>query len=530
MPVFQRSIVDQAGNVMPLASVEVRDQVTSSLVQLYSNYALSAAIGNPIAADSNGFVRFYVAAGRYQIVATSGALTRTWEDEVLGLDASLIEYGRTAAEIAASVTPTAKQYATEPEYNIKRLGASFANTNAQNKTALQSAITVAAASPGAASLCGVVIVVPPDCHYGRKTSDSSTWPVFSGSTPIIIIDYSQGSSYAGFPTAYDGAQMIVWTYTPQTTAAVTFTGTIASAATSATLTGNWAGITGQWATTFSNGDVRNVTFTNGATTATWATGLSSGATASATYVNPGQHDGNTFWLRGAWAPAMCTSNDMDLAAASTPTRLATDNRRSNYATMVDGIATYQFGQGTHVGGGYTEEELSNLSIQKFSMAGDTLGAYSPFTVQRMTGNISYGGGRNIPGAHHHFERVTSSPSLAITMAESNSANSAITIRNSTGVSVDWDLQNTAGQYQLISAGVGVAMAVQHSTRNVMFGTATDDPTAIVNETSTTKGHLFPSMTTTQRDAISSPSNGLAIYNSTTAKLQIRAGGAWVDLH
>lgn len=38
------------------------------------------------------------------------------------------------------------------------------------------------------------------------------------------------------------------------------------------------------------------------------------------------------------------------------------------------------------------------------------------------------------------------------------------------------------------------------------------------------------ITTTQRNAISSPQNGMIIYNSSTDKFQGRAGGAWVDLH
>lgn len=86
MNVWQRSVVDEAGNVMPLASVEVRDQVTSGLIQLYSDYDGASAIGNPIAADADGFVRFYVAAGRYRIEATSGALTRVWENELVGVE------------------------------------------------------------------------------------------------------------------------------------------------------------------------------------------------------------------------------------------------------------------------------------------------------------------------------------------------------------------------------------------------------------------------------------------------------------
>jgi hypothetical protein len=65
---------------------------------------------------------------------------------------------------------------------------------------------------------------------------------------------------------------------------------------------------------------------------------------------------------------------------------------------------------------------------------------------------------------------------------------------------------------------------------VAIGTASPDGTALLDVSSTTKGFLPPRMTTTQRDAISSPPNGLMLYNSTTDKLQVRAAGAWVDLH
>lgn len=51
--------------------------------------------------------------------------------------------------------------------------------------------------------------------------------------------------------------------------------------------------------------------------------------------------------------------------------------------------------------------------------------------------------------------------------------------------------------------------------------------AIVDIQSTTQGLAVPSMTTTQRDAIPSPRDGLLIYNSTTDALNVRAGGAWL---
>lgn len=42
--------------------------------------------------------------------------------------------------------------------------------------------------------------------------------------------------------------------------------------------------------------------------------------------------------------------------------------------------------------------------------------------------------------------------------------------------------------------------------------------------------VLPTLTTTERNALSSPSNGTLIYNSTTHKVQARANSSWVDLH
>lgn len=60
--------------------------------------------------------------------------------------------------------------------------------------------------------------------------------------------------------------------------------------------------------------------------------------------------------------------------------------------------------------------------------------------------------------------------------------------------------------------------------------AESNGSAALEISSTTRGVLLPRMTTTQRDAISSPADGLLIYNSTNSKFQGRAGGAWVDLN
>jgi hypothetical protein len=65
---------------------------------------------------------------------------------------------------------------------------------------------------------------------------------------------------------------------------------------------------------------------------------------------------------------------------------------------------------------------------------------------------------------------------------------------------------------------------------VGIGVTSPNASAKLEISSTTQGVLFPRMTTTQRDLISTPADGLVIYNTTDNKLQVRAAGAWVDLH
>lgn len=53
--------------------------------------------------------------------------------------------------------------------------------------------------------------------------------------------------------------------------------------------------------------------------------------------------------------------------------------------------------------------------------------------------------------------------------------------------------------------------------------------AALEVTSTTQGFRPPVMTSTQRDAIASPGEGLVIYNSTTHKLNVRGASAWEEI-
>jgi hypothetical protein len=65
-----------------------------------------------------------------------------------------------------------------------------------------------------------------------------------------------------------------------------------------------------------------------------------------------------------------------------------------------------------------------------------------------------------------------------------------------------------------------------STGNVGIGTASPNASAILDVQSTTKGVRMPNMTTTQKNAISSPAAGLMVFDTNLAKLCVYSGAAW----
>jgi hypothetical protein len=78
LPIFQRTIVTQSGDVLPGASVEVRRESDNALVQLYADRAGTVLLANPTTADDDGFVQFFTESSNYRITATSSEGTVVW--------------------------------------------------------------------------------------------------------------------------------------------------------------------------------------------------------------------------------------------------------------------------------------------------------------------------------------------------------------------------------------------------------------------------------------------------------------------
>ncbi len=105
--------------------------------------------------------------------------------------------------------------------------------------------------------------------------------------------------------------------------------------------------------------------------------------------------------------------------------------------------------------------------------------------------------------------------------------------------VGWEFQTTGGvniggAYVLANVGsmhidpysAVNTLVLENTTGAIGMGTASPAASSRLDITSTTKGFLPPRMTTTQKNAISSPAEGLVVYDLTLHKLCVYTGSVW----
>ena len=106
---------------------------------------------------------------------------------------------------------------------------------------------------------------------------------------------------------------------------------------------------------------------------------------------------------------------------------------------------------------------------------------------------------------------------------------AATMRIADGSSVEWggtSLYIAGTSNTLLFATSSSEKMRLDSSGNLGIGTTSPSASAILDAQSTTKGVRMPNMTTTQKNAISSPAAGLMVFDTTLAKLCVYSGSAW----
>ena len=111
---------------------------------------------------------------------------------------------------------------------------------------------------------------------------------------------------------------------------------------------------------------------------------------------------------------------------------------------------------------------------------------------------------------------TNAPAAKFSVSGASSLDGAVTI-NDAGADVDFRVEgDTAANLIFADASLDAVGINQSSIAT----------SAVLDIASTTKGMLIPRVTTTQRDAISSPATGLLVYNTSTAAVNFYNGSSW----
>lgn len=241
---------------------------------------------------------------------------------------------------------------------------------------------------------------------------------------------------------------------------------------------------------------------------------------------------------GDWAPFGAGSGSWSLLgnAGTDPTInfLGTTDLQPVVFKM-DGILAGYLSGGSETNTAFGVGTLANIltltGTQNTSMGFDSL---ADLTTGVSNVAIGYAAGQNITDSSYN-------------VSVGQQANSNAVGNNNTAVGSFALLQGSGGNNVALGYGAGYSnhddnrLYIANSpSNNLIYGrfdtgqvqinadptTPTLDPSAAFDIISTTTGFLEPRMTTTQRDAIASPANGLQIYNITTNQLNYWDGSSW----
>lgn len=187
--------------------------------------------------------------------------------------------------------------------------------------------------------------------------------------------------------------------------------------------------------------------------------------------------------------------------------------------------TFNTGIGSNVMYGATSSTASyNTAVGADVLSYITSGSYNAAVGHRAMQNSTTGGSNVAIGAYagNYYGTSTS-------LTDSNNS---IFIGYYTKSSADSQTNQIVIGYQTVGLGSNTTIIGNSSTTltalygSLITGGTSANASAQLQIDSTTKGVLFPRMTTTQKNAISTPAAGLVVYDTDLGKLCVRTASAW----
>jgi len=140
-----------------------------------------------------------------------------------------------------------------------------------------------------------------------------------------------------------------------------------------------------------------------------------------------------------------------------------------------------------------------------------------------------------PSAQLHVKGIGTTLATTAFLVQNSAGTAALTVRDDLSTSVK-NLTIDNAMYGSSSGRMNIIpqydLAIRPNVGGVGFAEGfgfSVNGSALIEMQSTTKGFLPPRMTTTQKNAISSPASGLVVYDTDTNKLACYNGTTWNDL-